>query len=105
MKALTTAIFLLMNALASALGLILTPAIVDPHLVWVWAGPTIALTVQTVIFYIRYRKFNDDDFMTYEEKPTLSNKNPFLEDHKGVPETISEETESPPSGEKIVDKV
>ncbi|KAK5155212.1 peptide transporter ptr2 [Recurvomyces mirabilis] len=104
MKALTTAIFLLMNALASALGLILTPAIVDPHLIWVWAGPTIALTVQTVIFYFRYRKFNDDDFMIYEEKPTFSDKDLFHEEHAGVPETISEEAEIPDNSEKTINK-
>ncbi|KAK5113960.1 hypothetical protein LTR62_003083 [Meristemomyces frigidus] len=99
MKALTMALFLFTNAVASALGLILTPAIVDPHLIWVWAGPAIALAVQTVIFYWRYRKFNDDDFMTYEETPGIEDKTPFGGDHTGVPATINEETESP-TGEK-----
>ena len=36
------------------------------YLIWVWAGPTIALAVQTVIFWVRYRKYNDDEFMTEE---------------------------------------
>nr|A0A411KUQ2.1 RecName: Full=MFS-type transporter ucsM; AltName: Full=UCS1025A pyrrolizidinone biosynthesis cluster protein M [Acremonium sp.]QBC88157.1 UcsM [Acremonium sp.] len=63
MRSLVVSLFLFSTALSSALGLILTPAIVDPHLVWVWAGPTIALAVQTVIFWVRHRKYNDDEFM------------------------------------------
>jgi len=53
MKALVMALFLAMNALSAALGEILAPAITDPHLIWVWAGPAIALFVQTVIFWFR----------------------------------------------------
>ncbi|KAI5359360.1 putative proton-dependent oligopeptide transporter family, MFS transporter superfamily [Septoria linicola] len=67
MKALVMSIFLAMTALSKALGEIISPAIKDPYLVWIWAGPAIALAVQTVIFWIRYRKFNDDDFMTSED--------------------------------------
>jgi len=55
-----------MTALSSALGEILTPAIADPNLVWVWAGPAIALAVQTVIFWFKYRQYDDDEFMTEE---------------------------------------
>lgn len=51
MKALVMSLFLATNALSYALGEIITPAMVDPHLIWVWAGPTIALAVQTVIFW------------------------------------------------------
>ncbi|KAL9096062.1 MAG: hypothetical protein Q9165_001584 [Trypethelium subeluteriae] len=68
MKALVMALFLLMNALSAALGEILTPAIVDPHLIWVWAGPAIALFVQTVIFWFRYKHMDSDEFMLYEEE-------------------------------------
>ncbi|KAL1647372.1 peptide transporter ptr2 [Diplodia intermedia] len=70
MKSLVMAIFLFMTALSSALGEILTPAITDPHLIWVWAGPAIALFVQTVIFWFRYRHMDDDEFMTYEDEKT-----------------------------------
>ncbi|OQN96831.1 hypothetical protein B0A48_17391 [Cryoendolithus antarcticus] len=63
MRALVLAIFLFTTALSYALGEVITPAILDPHLIWVWAGPTIALAVQTVIFWFRYRKYNDDEFM------------------------------------------
>ncbi|KAF2239067.1 PTR2-domain-containing protein [Viridothelium virens] len=68
MKALVMALFLLMNALSAALGEILTPAIVDPHLIWVWGGPAIALFIQTVIFWFRYKHMDSDEFMLYEEE-------------------------------------
>jgi cytochrome c-type biogenesis protein CcmH/NrfF len=48
------------------LGEILTPAIKDPNLVWIWAAPAIVLAVQTVVFWIKYRKYDDDEFMTEE---------------------------------------
>lgn len=86
MKALVMSLFLATTALSYALGEIVTPAIVDPHLIWVWAAPAIALFVQTCIFWWRYRKFNvsscaaeseiwllltctqDDEFMTYDDQ-------------------------------------
>lgn len=61
MKALVMSLFLFMTALSSALGEIISPAIADPHLIWVWGGPTIALAVQTVIFWFRYRDYNEDE--------------------------------------------
>ncbi|OJD35944.1 ptr2-domain-containing protein [Diplodia corticola] len=67
MKSLVMAIFLFMTALSSALGEILTPAIVDPHLIWVWAGLAIALFAQTVVFWFRYKHIDNDEFMTYED--------------------------------------
>lgn len=68
MKALVMALFLFTNALSSALGEIVTPAIVDPHLIWVWAGPAIALFVLTVDFYFRYRHMDSDAFMTEQNQ-------------------------------------
>jgi hypothetical protein len=59
-------LFLFTTALSSALGEILTPAIRDPNLVWIWAGPAIALAVQTVVFWLKYRKYDEDEFMTAE---------------------------------------
>jgi cytochrome c-type biogenesis protein CcmH/NrfF len=44
----------------------MTPAIKDPNLVWIWAAPAIVLAVQTVVFWIKYRKYDDDEFMTEE---------------------------------------
>jgi dipeptide/tripeptide permease len=68
MKSLVMAFFLLMNALSSAISLALTPAIKDPGLIWVWAGPAITLFVITIGFYFVYRKMNSDDFMLDEQK-------------------------------------
>nr|OQO23869.1 hypothetical protein B0A51_05881 [Rachicladosporium sp. CCFEE 5018] len=100
MRALVLAIFLFTTALSYALREVITPAIVDPHLIWVWAGPTIALAVQTVIFWFRYRKYNDDAFMIddtdFDEKVLDESRAPS-ETHAGVPKTIEEEE---PLGEK-----
>lgn len=67
MKALVVSLFLATSALSNALAEILSPAIKDPHLVWIWAGPAIALAVQTVVFWYKYKQFDNDEFMTYEE--------------------------------------
>ena len=76
MKAVVMALFLFNTALANALGEVLTPVTVDPHLIWVWAGLAIALAVQTVIFYWTYRKMDNDDFMTYQDDREI------LEEHR-----------------------
>ncbi|QQK41832.1 Major facilitator superfamily domain, general substrate transporter [Penicillium digitatum] len=62
MKGLVVAIFLFMTALSSALGEILIPAIKDPWLIWIWAAPAVALAVQTVIFWIRFRHMNSENY-------------------------------------------
>lgn len=67
MRSTVIALFLFMTALSSALGEILIPAIADPTLVWAWAAPGIALSVQTCIFWWRHRAVNDDVFMTQPE--------------------------------------
>ena len=74
MKALVMSFFLFTNALSYALGEILTPVITDPYLIWIWAGPTIALFIQTIIFWFKYKHLNDDEFMTYEDKPEFNEK-------------------------------
>ncbi|EMC98976.1 hypothetical protein BAUCODRAFT_120266 [Baudoinia panamericana UAMH 10762] len=91
MKSLVMAAFLFNQALSYALGEILTPAIADPHLIWIWAGPAIALAVQTVIFWIRYRKLNDDEFMTYESDARYqANERDAPLEGVAVPETTTE---------------
>jgi hypothetical protein len=79
------AVFLFMNALSSALAEVLTPAITDPHLIWVWAGPAIALFIQTCIFWWRYRWMNSDAFMTADAVQVADD----------VPATKNEETLEP----------
>ena len=61
------ALFLFTNALSALLGIVLTPAINDPTLVWAWAGPGVALLAQTAIFWWRHRSINDDEYMTNED--------------------------------------
>lgn len=63
MRGLLTAIFLFMNGLASALGEILIPATKDPWLIYIWAGPAVALALQIVLFWFRFRHLNNDEFM------------------------------------------
>ncbi|KGO76740.1 Major facilitator superfamily domain, general substrate transporter [Penicillium italicum] len=62
MKGLVVAIFLFMTALSSALGEILIPAITDPWLIWIWAAPAVALAVQTVIFWFRFKHMNSENY-------------------------------------------
>ncbi|OIW23902.1 PTR2-domain-containing protein [Coniochaeta ligniaria NRRL 30616] len=66
MKSLVMAFFLFTTALSSALMELLIPVVDDPHLIWVWAGPAIALVVQTAIFWWRHHDLNEDEFMTYD---------------------------------------
>ena len=72
MKALVMALFLFTNALSSALGEIVTPAIADPHLIWVWAGPAIAMAVLTAHFYWRYHFMDNDEFMTEQNQTFIT---------------------------------
>lgn len=91
MKTLVMALFLFTNALSSALGEVISPAIEDPHLIWVWGGPAIALAVQTVIFWFRYKHLNEDEFMTYEDQYGSQEALEESKDNVHVPETIPEE--------------
>ncbi|KAF3392476.1 Peptide transporter PTR2 [Penicillium rolfsii] len=62
MRGLVMAIFLFMNALSSAIGEILIPATKDPWLLWIWGAPTVALALQTVIFWFRFKHLNDEEY-------------------------------------------
>ncbi|KAK4166933.1 POT family-domain-containing protein, partial [Cladorrhinum sp. PSN259] len=66
-KALVTSLLIFSNAIASLLGLAITPAVTDPHLIWVWAGPAIALFLQTFWFQWKYRDLDSDAFMVYDD--------------------------------------
>ncbi|KAK5991705.1 MFS-type transporter ucsM [Cladobotryum mycophilum] len=72
LKAVVMSLFLFNTALSSALGEILIPAIRDPHLIWAWAGPAIALFVQTAIFWVRHHKLDDEIYMLEQDTPTQS---------------------------------
>ncbi|KAE8146593.1 MFS peptide transporter [Aspergillus avenaceus] len=67
MRGLVMAIFLLTTALSSALGEVLIPVTQDPYLIWIWGSAAVALAVQTVLFWYRFRSLNDDEFMIDEK--------------------------------------
>lgn len=67
MRALVVSLYLFNTALSSALAQALAPAITDPHLIWVWAGPGIVLAVLTVHFYFTFRHMDNDAFFTEEK--------------------------------------
>lgn len=70
MKGLVVAIFLFMTALSSALGEILIPAITDPWLIWIWAAPAVALAIQTVIFWFRFKHMNSENYFADNVDPS-----------------------------------
>lgn len=73
MKGLVMAVFLFMSALSSAIGEVLIPVTKDPWLLWIWGAPTVALAVQTVIFWIRFRHLNDEPYLeeNADESPSV----------------------------------
>ncbi|KAJ4312040.1 peptide transporter ptr2 [Neodidymelliopsis sp. IMI 364377] len=71
MKSVVMALFLFNTALSQALAELLVPVIADPHLIWVWAGPAIALVFQTIIFVWRHSGVNGDEFMLYEDEAAV----------------------------------
>jgi dipeptide/tripeptide permease len=67
MKGLVVAFFLFMNALSSAIGEILLPATADPWLVWIWGAPAVALALQTIVFWFRFKHLNNESWTEVEE--------------------------------------
>lgn len=63
MKGLVMAIFLFTNALSSAIGEILVPVTMDPYLIWIWGAPTVALGLQTIIFWWRFRHLDNEQYV------------------------------------------
>ncbi|KAJ5412765.1 hypothetical protein N7465_005070 [Penicillium sp. CMV-2018d] len=59
MKGLVVAVFLFMKALSSAIGEILIPVTKDPFLLWIWGAPAVALALQTIILWVRFRGLNN----------------------------------------------
>ncbi|CAG8154317.1 unnamed protein product [Penicillium salamii] len=71
MKGLVVAFFLFMNALSSAIGEIMLPATADPWLTWIWGAPAIALALQTVIFWFRFKHLNHESWTGEEDTETV----------------------------------
>lgn len=99
MKALVMALFLFTNALSSALGEAVTPAIADPHLIWVWAGPAIAMAVLTVHFYWRFHFMDNDEFMTEQNQTFITGNIGTGKGGAGIP---GEDSQAPDDEEKNV---
>ncbi|KAI9742910.1 MAG: hypothetical protein M1818_003639 [Claussenomyces sp. TS43310] len=74
MRALVTALYLFTNGLSSAVGEAVGPAIKDPYLIWIWAGPAIALAVLTVQFYFAYRHIDREEFMLEHKRGAQLNR-------------------------------
>lgn len=72
MKGLVVAIFLFMQALSSAIGEILLPVTADPWLVWIWGAPAVALALQTIVFWFRFRHLNKESWTEEEEEETTT---------------------------------
>lgn len=66
MKGLVMAFFLFMNALSKAIGEILIPVTKDPWLMWIWGAPTVALALQTIVFWFRFKHLNNVAFSVEE---------------------------------------
>jgi dipeptide/tripeptide permease len=62
MRGLVMSLFLLTNAVSSMVGIVITPAINDPYLVWVWAVPAVVMAFLTAQFWWAYRGLNDDEY-------------------------------------------
>ncbi|KAJ5689353.1 hypothetical protein N7462_003745 [Penicillium macrosclerotiorum] len=71
MRGLVVAIFLFMNALSQAIGEILLPVTKDPYLIWIWGAPTVALALQTVIFWFRFKNLDNETYYEYTEALSL----------------------------------
>ncbi|KAJ3018157.1 peptide transporter ptr2 [Thoreauomyces humboldtii] len=61
MKCLISALSLLPNAVASLIGIFLSPVAVNPSLVWLYTGIAVAAAVSGVIFWFLFRKFDEQD--------------------------------------------
>ncbi|CAI7637380.1 unnamed protein product [Penicillium bialowiezense] len=71
MKGVVVAFFLFMNALSSAIGEIMLPATADPWLVWIWGAPAVALALQTIVFWFRFKHLNNETWSQEEEEPVV----------------------------------
>ncbi|KAF2454122.1 oligopeptide transporter, partial [Lineolata rhizophorae] len=63
MRAVVLAILLLNHAVAGIVSEMVSPAVKDPYLIWVWVGCGGALFAQTGIFLWKFRWMNEDAFM------------------------------------------
>ncbi|GAB5591955.1 peptide transporter ptr2 [Umbelopsis nana] len=72
MKSIVMAAFLFTSCLGSVLGFALVPVTLDPKLVWMYTGVSVAMFIVTPIFWFVHRKENDLDLQ--EDAIGRSNK-------------------------------
>lgn len=53
----------MMVGVSAAVGLASAPAIKDPNLIWVFAGPTMVGAVMTVLFYFTFQHIDKEEFV------------------------------------------
>lgn len=93
--------FLLTSAFGSALGTALSSVSVDPKLVWMYTGISIAAFIAGWVFWFSFRKYNaqEDKMDAMESKdPQKSVHVDEVRDHRR--DTVVGESESAPVGEK-----
>ncbi|RPA92786.1 PTR2-domain-containing protein [Choiromyces venosus 120613-1] len=61
MKSFIMSLFLLTNAVGSALGIAVSPTSVHPKLVWSFSGLSIATAVAGIAFWVLFRRYNDTE--------------------------------------------
>lgn len=59
MKSFIMSLFLLTNAVGSALGIALSPTAIDPKFVWAFAGLAISCFIGGLLFWVIFRSYND----------------------------------------------
>ncbi len=68
MRGLVSALNLFNTAIAYLIGLACSSVITDPHLTWVFGGPTIAGGVLTVVFYFTFRHIDKEEYVISHKK-------------------------------------
>jgi proton-dependent oligopeptide transporter, POT family len=101
MKSFVMSLFLLTTALGSALGIALSSVSVDPKLVWMYTGISIAAFIAGWVFWFSFKKYNaqEDKMDAMEGKdPQKSVRVDEVGEHRRHVPAGAEE--SAPAGEK-----
>lgn len=61
MKSFIMSLFLLTNAVGSALGIALSPTSTNPKFVWAFAGLAIACFIAGLLFWVIFKHYNDKE--------------------------------------------
>lgn len=83
MKGLVMSMFLFSTALSSAIQEAVAAALVDPHLIWAFAGTSIAGIPFAALFYWLYRHLDEDEFVSDGVADNASQNELMREESKG----------------------